>query len=107
MRAFRTETALEDLVWLDIGQTATKATIMSALKVLYKENEEGLPERIATREKRGRARVKNVCKFDLQKMSKTVAEDDALGAEEKESVDKRNEQSGEELGEGECGHQRR
>ena len=33
--AFRTDVALEGLAWLDLGQTAAKVTIMSALKVLY------------------------------------------------------------------------
>ena len=56
MRAFRTEAALEDLV--------------SALKVLSEGNQEGLLERIATRKKQGRARVKNVSKFEFQNMSR-------------------------------------
>ena len=35
MRAFKTDAALDSLVWLDVGQAAAKATIMTALKVLH------------------------------------------------------------------------
>ena len=39
MKAFRTEKPLKGLGWLDVGQTAAKATtIMTAMKVLYEED---------------------------------------------------------------------
>ena len=53
MRAFRTEAALESLAWLDVGQTAAKATIMTALKVLREGKQEDLVDRLARRDKRG------------------------------------------------------
>ena len=34
-RAFRIETSLERLGWLDIGQIAAKASILAALKVIH------------------------------------------------------------------------
>ena len=58
MRAFRTATALESLGWLDAGQTAAKATIMTALKVLHESKQEDLLERIAVKDKRGVMKVK-------------------------------------------------
>ena len=47
MRAFRTESALESLGWLDVVQTAAKATMITALKILYEGKQEDLLERIA------------------------------------------------------------
>ena len=57
MRAFRTESALESLGWLDVGQTAAKATIITALKVMYEGKQEDLQERISVKDKKGRMKV--------------------------------------------------
>ena len=68
-RAFRVEKAKEQTGWLDIGQVAAKATILQAMKVMYEDKQEGLMEKIATKDKQGRPRVKNVSKEELEKMS--------------------------------------
>ena len=69
MRAFRTESALESLGWLDVGQTAAKATIITALKVLYEGKQEDLLERIAVKDKKGGMKVKNVSKTEFLSMN--------------------------------------
>ena len=69
MRAFRTEAALESLAWLDVGQTAAKVTIMTALKVLREGKQEDLVDRLAKRDKRGDLKVKNVSKAEFLGMS--------------------------------------
>ena len=69
MRAFRTESALESLGWLDVGQTAAKATIITALKILYEGKQEDLLERIAAKDKRGGMRIKNVSKTEFLSMN--------------------------------------
>ena len=66
-RAFRVETAKEKTGWLDVGQVAAKATILQAMKVMYEDKQEGLLEKIATKDKQGRPRVKNVSKEELEK----------------------------------------
>ena len=58
MRAFRTEAARKSLAWLDVGQTAAKATIMTALKVLHEGKQEDLIDKLARRDKKGVLRVK-------------------------------------------------
>ena len=68
-RAFRVEKAKEKTGWLDVGQVAAKATILQAMKVMYEDKQEGLLEKIATKDKQGRPRVKNVSKEELEKMS--------------------------------------
>ena len=68
-RAFRVEKAKEQTGWLDIGQVAAKATILQAMKVIYEDKQEGLLEKIATKDKQGRPRVKNVSKEELERMS--------------------------------------
>ena len=40
------------LAWLDVGQTAAKATIMTALKVLREGKQEDLVDRLAKRDKK-------------------------------------------------------
>ena len=47
MRAFRVERTLERLGWLDVGQTAAKSTIMPAMKVLDKRDQQYLMEKLA------------------------------------------------------------
>ena len=69
MRAFRAEDALEGLGWLDIGQHAAKATIITALKVLYEGKQEDLLDRIAVKDKRGAMKVKNVSKGEFLNMN--------------------------------------
>ena len=68
-RAFRVEKAKEQTGWLDVGQVAAKATLLQAMKVMYEDKQEGLLEKIATKDKQGRPRVKNVSKEELEKMS--------------------------------------
>merc|ERR1719239_1829331 len=68
-RAFRVEKAKEQTGWLDIGQVAAKATILQAMKVMYEDKQEGLLEKIATKDKQGKPRMKNVSKEELEKMS--------------------------------------
>merc|ERR1712212_355176 len=68
-RAFRVEKSKEQTGWLDIGQVAAKATILQAMKVMYEDKQEGLIEKIATKDKQGRPRVKNVSKEELEKMT--------------------------------------
>ena len=58
-RAFRVEKSKEQTGWLDIGQVAAKATILQAMKVMYEDKQEGLLEKIATKDKQGRPRIKN------------------------------------------------
>ena len=53
MRAFRMERTAKRLNWLDVGQTAAKATIMTAMKVLYKRDQEDLVEKLADRINKG------------------------------------------------------
>ena len=65
MRAFRTEAALESQAWLDVGQTAAKATIMTALKVLHEGKQEDLVDRLARRDKRGVMKVRSVGKAEF------------------------------------------
>ena len=65
MRAFRTEAALEGQAWLDIGQTAAKASIMTALKVLHEGKQEDLVDRLARRDKRGVMKIKSVSKANF------------------------------------------
>ena len=48
---------------------AAKATLLQAMKVMYEDKQEGLLEKIATKDKQGRPRVKNVSKEELEKMS--------------------------------------
>ena len=69
MRAFRTEAALESLGWLDVGQTAAKATIITAMKVMYEGKQEDLQERISVKDKKGRMKVKNVSKTEFLSMN--------------------------------------
>ena len=68
-RAFRVEKSKEQTGWLDIGQVAAKATILQAMKVMYEDKQEGLLEKIATKDKQGRPRIKNVSKEELEKMT--------------------------------------
>ena len=68
-RAFRVEKAKEQTGWLDVGQVAAKATIMQAMKVMQEDKQGGLLEKIATRDKQGKPRVKNVRKDELGKMT--------------------------------------
>ena len=69
MRALGTEAALEGLAWLDVGQTAAKATIMTALKVLHEGKQEDLVDRLARRDKRGVMKIKSVSKAEFLGMS--------------------------------------
>ena len=68
-RAFRVAEAKKQTGWLDVGQVAAKATILSAMKVMSEENQEGLLEKIAKKDKQGRPRIKNVSKDELEKMN--------------------------------------
>ena len=66
MRAFRTERSLRNLNWLDVGQSAAKATILAAMKVAHGGAHEDLEVRLGKRDKAGKLRVKNVSKAELQ-----------------------------------------
>ena len=48
-----------------VGQTAAKATILTALKVLREGKEEDLVERIAKKDKKGDMKVKNISKAEF------------------------------------------
>ena len=91
-RAFRVNHSLERLGWLDIGQTAAKASILSALKVIHsgtmqdcKGRQEGGHE---NKECLGRRVQKNESMEAeiLEHKSKKVAEDDPTGYTGRESV---------------------
>ena len=68
-RAFRITRSLDRLGWLDIGQTAAKATILSALKVIKSGNMQDLMDRIAKVDKKGVTRIRNVSEEELMKMN--------------------------------------
>ena len=66
-RAFRIEKSLERLGWLDIGQTAAKATILSALKVIHSGTMTDLQNKIVKIDKRGVVRIKGVTEEEFKK----------------------------------------
>jgi len=68
-RAFRVTRSLDRLGWLDIGQTAAKATILSALKVIKSGSMQDLMDRIAKVDKKGVIRIKTVSEDELKKMN--------------------------------------
>ena len=68
-RAFRINTSLEKLGWLDIGQTAAKASILTALKVIQSGTMPDLLEKIAKVDKKGATRIKTVSEDELKKMN--------------------------------------
>ena len=55
--------------WPDGGQVAVKATILSAMRVMFEDKQQGLLEKIATRGKYGKHKVENVSKEELEKMN--------------------------------------
>ena len=69
MREFRMEAARKSLAWLDVGQTAAKATTMTALKVLHEGKKEDLIDRLIRRDKKCILRVKSVSKAKFSGMS--------------------------------------
>ena len=69
MRVFRAEAALESLAWLDVKQTAEKATIMTVLKVLREGEQEDLVDRLARKDERGVMKIKSVSKAEFLGMS--------------------------------------
>jgi hypothetical protein len=68
-RAFRIARSLDRLGWLDIGQTAAKATILSALKVIKSGSRQDLLDRIAKVDKKGVTRIRNVSEEEFRKMN--------------------------------------
>ena len=68
-RAFRIVRSLDRLGWLDIGQTAAKATILSALKVIKSGSMQDLLDRIAKVDKKGVTRIRNVSEEEFRKMN--------------------------------------
>ena len=68
-RAFRIARSLDRLGWLDIGQTAAKATILSALKVIKSGSMQDLLDRIAKVDKKGVTRIRNVSEEEFMKMN--------------------------------------
>merc|ERR1739842_88347 len=68
-RAFRITRSLDRLGWLDIGQTAAKATILSALKVIKSGSMQDLMDRIAKVDKKGVSRILKVSEEELKKMN--------------------------------------
>ena len=68
-RAFRINRSLDRLGWLDIGQTAAKATILSALKVIKSGTMQDLLDRIAKVDKKGVTRIRNVSEEEFRKMN--------------------------------------
>ena len=59
-RAFRIERSLDRLGWLDIGQTAAKASILNALKVIHSGTMADLLNKIAKVDKKGVIRIKGI-----------------------------------------------
>ena len=45
-RAFRIDKSLEKLGWLDLGQVAAKASILTAMKVIHSNQQNNLQEKI-------------------------------------------------------------
>ena len=68
-RAFRIARSLDRLGWLDIGQTAAKATILSALKVIKSGSMQDLLDRIAKVDKKGVTTIRNVSEEEFMKMN--------------------------------------
>ena len=68
-RAFRIERSLDRLGWLDIGQTAAKATILSALKVIHSGTMTDLQNKIAKVDKKGVTRIKGMSEEEFKKMN--------------------------------------
>ena len=68
-RAFRITRSLDRLGWLDIGQTAAKATILSALKVIKSGSMQDLMDRIAKVDKKGVTRILKVSEEEFKKMN--------------------------------------
>ena len=68
-RAFRINHSLDRLRWLDIGQTAAKASILSALKVIQSGTMQDLLDKIAKVDKKGVTRIKNVSEEEFRKMN--------------------------------------
>ena len=66
-RAFRVDKSLERFGWLDIGQTAAKATILSALKVIHSGTMTDLQNKIVKIDKRGVVRIKGVTEEEFKK----------------------------------------
>ena len=68
-REEKVEKSKKETGWLDGGQVAVKATILSAMRVMFEEKQQGLLEKIATRGKYGKHKVENVSKEELEKMN--------------------------------------
>ena len=60
---------LERRGWLDIGQTAAKASILAALKVIHSGSMTSLLEKIVKIDKKGVVRVRPVSEEELRKMN--------------------------------------
>ena len=68
-RAFRIERSLDRLGWLDIGQTAAKASILSALKVIHSGTMADLLNKIAKVDKKGVIRIKTISEEEFKRMN--------------------------------------
>ena len=72
-RAFRIDRSLDRLGWLDIGQTAAKASILNALKVIQSGTMQDLLDKIAKVDKKGVTRIKNVSEEEFQTQSRLMS----------------------------------
>ena len=68
-RAFRIERSLDKLGWLDIGQTAAKASILTALKVIHSGTMTELLNKIAKVDKKGVIRIKGISEEEFKKIN--------------------------------------
>ena len=68
-RAFRINRSLDRLGWLDIGKTAAKASILSALKVIQSGTMQDLLGKIAKVDKKGVTRIKKVTEEEFRRMN--------------------------------------
>ena len=63
-RAFRIDRSLDRLGWLDIGQTAAKASILNALKVIQSGTMQDLLDKIAKVDKKGVTRINKLASLE-------------------------------------------
>ena len=63
-RAFRIDRSLDRLGWLDIGQTAAKAYILNALKVIQSGTMQDLLDKIAKVDKKGVTRINKLASLE-------------------------------------------
>ena len=60
---------VDRLGWLDIGQTAAKASILNALKVIHSGTMQDLLNKIARVDKKGVIRIKKVSEEEFKRMN--------------------------------------